>query len=241
MNYVLLHCLSDADTRFEAVVEVRSCLAEHLVNVDISDECIPSGISRSEIPGSLTFYCARASGGGVFDSRPYDNVDVFLDEFRSVLGHDLYRIAMFEQEQKSRSFAEEELVRIDGDKDRMMSLAKDLMERVNRMDMNSRDCLLGKIFDELSLQRVPDKNLVYGVESHLYSMVSDGEDLGFSEYLRDDGPWIVKEPTSFDEGVHNLYPEEYGFDCTGRYPSAVSMDELANREEGFLVEVETKY
>lgn len=241
MNHVLLHCLSDADTRFEAVVDVRSCLAEHLVNVDVSDECVPLGISRSEIPGNLTFYCARASGGGVFDSRPYENIDVFLDEFRSVLGHDLYRIAKFEQEQKSRSFTEDEPVRIDGDKDRMMSLAKDLMERVNSMDVNPRDCLLGKIFDELSFQRVSDKNLVYGVDSHLYSMVLDDKDLGFSEYLRDDGPWIVKESTSFDGRVHKLYPEEYGFDCTGRYPSAVSMDELDNREDGFLVEVETKY
>lgn len=241
MNYVLLHCLSDADTRFEAVVEVRSCLAEHLVNVDVRDVSVPSGISKSDIPGNLTFYWARASAGGVFNSRPYNELDVFLDEFRSVLGHDLYRVARFEQEQKSRSYKEEEVVRIDGEKNRMISLAKDLMVRVNNMNLDTRECLLGKIFDGLSLQRVSNENLVYGVDSHLYSMVLDDGDLGFSEYLRDDGPWIVREVESFDEGVHNIYPEVYGLDCTEGYPSAVPMNELTKGGDGFLVEVETKY
>lgn len=238
MNYALLQCLSDADNRYEAVIDVRSCLAEHLVNADVREESVPIGISKSEIPGELTFYSARASGGGVFDGRPYQDLDVFLDEFRSILGHDLYRIARFEQVQRD---SVDSRVQIDSDKNWMMSLARDLMLRVNRMDVDEGSSLLGKILTELSFRIIPNENLVFDVKSHLYSMVLEGEDLGFSEYLRYDGPWVVRSVEDLDMWSDGLYPEVYGFDCTGVCPKSVSLDELSGMDDGFVVEVETKY
>lgn len=238
MNYSLLQCVSNADNKYEAVVDVRSCLAEHLVNVEIRDETVPIGILKSEIPGELTFYSARASGGGVFDGRPYQDLDVFLDEFRSILGHDLYRIARFEQVQRD---SVDRRVQIDSDKNRMMSLARDLMLRVNQMDIDEDNSLLGKILTELSFRTIPNESLVFDVKSHLYSMVLDDKDIGFSEYLRYDGPWVVRSADSLDMWNDGFYPEVYGFDCTGVYPKSISLDELTRFDDGFVVEVETKY
>lgn len=238
MNYVLLYCLSDADTRYEAVIDVRSCLAEYLVNTDVQDESVPLGISKSDIPGDLTFYSARASGGGVFNRRPYQDLDTFLDEFRSILGHDLYRIARFEQRQKNSIDTK---IQIDSDKERMMSLAEDLMFRVNSMDVGEDSTLLGKILTELSFRTIPNENLVFAVKSHLYSMVLEDEDLGFSEYLSYDGPWVVRSVDCFDGWGTEFYPEVYGFDCTGVYPKAICLDKLSCMDDGFVVEVETKY
>jgi hypothetical protein len=238
MNYALLYCLSDADTMYEAVIDVRGYLAECLVNTDVRDETVPLGISKSKIPGDLTFYSARASSGGVFNRRPYQDLDAFLDEFRSILGHDLYRIARFEQRQKDSI---ENEIQIDSDRERMMSLAEDLMFRVNSMDVGEDSSLLGKILTELSFRTIPNKNLIFAVKSHLYSMVLEDEDLGFSEYLRYDGPWVVKNVNYFNSWSTGFYPEVYGFDCTGAYPEAVSLNKLSRMDDGFVVEVETKY
>lgn len=236
MKRVLLYCLSDARNKNKAAVNIRDCLAENLVNESINSQAIPSKMSRFADGDEITLYESGSTGGGIFNNRPYTNVHNFLDEFQSVTGFDLNRVARFQN--NNYKYPNQNNIQKNDSRKKLLSLVEKLMKRVNKLDLEKDERLPGKIFDNLSFRVISNRNLVEGVDSHIYSMTPDAD---FTEYRKNKGPWIVYKNSSFDRSPEDLlYNESYCFDCTNNYPIPISLEELES-ENGFVVEAETRY
>lgn len=234
MTQARLYGFSNADNRREATIEVRDKISEYLVNVEGNNQLFPPGLR-----GGIGFYRASSTGGFHLNDRPYQDVERFIEHL-GVGGHEILRIAKFEQMHQSDSLSEDEIISQDSDEEEILSLVEDAMQRVNEIDVNEDDtAVLGDQVNGLEVQTVPREKVISGIKSHIYGITPEGWD----EFRRIDGTWIVEETEEFleDTTVEDFqHSDLYAYDCTKKKPQYIQPTELEGRD-GFVVTVGTKY